>query len=252
MSKQIFENKIVSIIGSSGEIEENDYSEIISKSDFVVRINTRILDNKLYLPPQVVKNTTNRMDVCCHSGQMLGEKISAGHKTYITNTECCCFTEKNFNIYYQNNIKIFMFPSHRFNRIKHDFSHYEKDLDIKLIKMEKEKSYDGSCLTTGINCINEICMSDPKQIYIFGFDCYKGKKVNYTNYVEIGVPKGQDIKLYETKQNQNYGSHNHNKELKFLYGICVKNNIIIQKHLLNIFKQNNFDVSKLNVYKSNS
>lgn len=248
MSEQIFKDKIVSIIGSAGEIEDNDYSEIIKKSDLVIRVNTRILNNKIYLPEKVIKNTTNRINVCVHTGLIGGECVCGKNDSRISYTDNVCFTENNFKIYYVNNIKTFMFPPHRINIIKQHFSSYVKDLDIELIGM-KQSSYKGGCLTTGLNCINEICESKPKEIYIFGFDCYKGEKINYTNHVEIGVPENMDINLYKTGQNQNYGSHNHDKEFGFLYNLCVKNNIIIQKHLFNLFQKNKFDVSKLNLYK---
>ena len=72
--RDIFQGKHVGIIGSSGELDSNDYSDLLKDVDVIVRINLRIKDNKLYLPENVIKNTHTRTDIIYHCGIKQGEK----------------------------------------------------------------------------------------------------------------------------------------------------------------------------------
>jgi hypothetical protein len=235
------QNKTVAIIGSAGELDSNNYSNIINNIDIIVRINVKTNSiDKIILTDNIIKNTTSRTDIIYHNGVIENEKWQ-GYSKQVTSNSNAIISEQNICIYNKNNIKYLVIVPFRFIQCNNIFKKIKSPLNLKLYEFHNNRLNSKVCLTTGLYAIYDILQYSPKKLYIFGFDCYKGLKKNYDNYVIQGINNNEDPQQYYMPQNNNsnFGSHNFDIELNELYNIYINNlnKLIITEHLTNIFKK---------------
>ena len=227
--EDLFENKVVAIIGSSGELDCNDYSDLIKDADVHVRINCKLTkDDTFYLP---TKNTGQRTDVIYSHGCIIGQKYP-GRKRTIKTDEFNGISEKYLQICESSGVKAIVIPNEtRYANCKR----FETDkVKIYVVEIAQPKN---NLYTSGINAIIHILSCKPKKLYIIGIDCHQSKNNTswYGQYLEISKLDGK-----QGIRNNRYGSHDLRQELCDLCTICNENkHIVITEHLKETFKYNN-------------
>ena len=249
----LFKNKTVAIIGSSGELEVNDYSKLINSVDIVVRVNVKTFNNNIFLPPKIKKNTTTRIDVLYHHGAQLGNQFKGDGNNKCVINKTSCISNENLAIFKKAGVKAVVLPNFNYKKC------LKKKLGIQGLKIypypnlklknDIRISKGDAYPTTGISSIYDILQYSPSKLYIYGFDCYMAPdtKLWFSDYSKIG-----NINMTKTENNV-MGSHNTMCELQRLYNICkiYKDKVIITEHLSKTFIYNNLEQTN-NLEQSNN
>ena len=174
----LISNKTIAIIGSAGELDVNDYSKIIKDVDIVVRVNVKTKDDTIFLSDKIKKHTTSRTDIIYHSGLVKNEKWQGLTKQVISNDNAI-MSKQNLKTFNENGIKCVIIIPHRYNKCEKLFKEYVKNISLNILELHKNRLSNRPCKTTGLQAIYDILQYNPSKLYIFGFDCYKGKKKYY-------------------------------------------------------------------------
>ena len=157
----IYNGKTIALIGSSKELELNDYSDVFSTVDFdiVARVNCVLNKNldSLDIPDNVINHTTHRTDIMYHAGSQTNEDYS--------------FFSEYINVCKKNNIKHIIITEHsRYKGICKKFQQSGKMI-LKLHNRLKNHT-NGTWHTAGVKAILDILKFNPKKLYIFGMDLH--------------------------------------------------------------------------------
>ncbi len=198
------------VIGPSDD--SNDYTNFIRDSDIIVRVNTKVVDGRIWLPLESVALTINATDVVCHHSAPATEKglydANWRPETAISTTALTAFEAAGVKYVictepYRCNAARAMVPQNA--RLKFT------DLDRRSLAYLRKKN---GIFSSGFKCVLTLLNSPARVVVVIGMDFHEGgKRLNYARgYDELSVPPG--IRFDSVTLEQQSGVHDFSEEFK--------------------------------------
>mmetsp|Transcript_9030 Transcript_9030/g.15512 ORF Transcript_9030/g.15512 Transcript_9030/m.15512 type:complete len:333 (+) Transcript_9030:93-1091(+) len=215
-SGSLYRQRRVVLIGPSKQIETHDFSKYISDDDIIVRINLKVTDGSVFLPPIVAAHTTNRTDVVCHHSSASTDRIWKCPKCFNSNVRKEDALESYTVLAYEKHgiTQIICAEPFRCRRV-----HQMETDHLKISGMMPSTIAwsRGNKFSTGLKCIKEMLAHEIRELVIVGLDFHSGgTNLSYfSGYNELALPEGLDASRV-TVEEQSNGHHNFTRELRKL------------------------------------
>mmetsp|Transcript_14092 Transcript_14092/g.26981 ORF Transcript_14092/g.26981 Transcript_14092/m.26981 type:complete len:289 (+) Transcript_14092:299-1165(+) len=230
----IYRDKRMVLVGPSKQVTQSNFSSYITEDDLIVRLNLKVVDGSVWIPPKVASFTSPRTHVVCHHSAPHTEK---GLFNEAVRKEDAMH-DYTLQAYHRHGVKemVCAEPARCDRVIKLRTKGVKVSrLQPDTIRFSKKRQY-----STGLKCIRDMLCRPILELVIIGCDWHMGGKVlSYQEgYNELAAPKGKDMSKI-TVAEQEGGWHNFTNELRVFENLLkTEPRLTITQHLKDLLESN--------------
>mmetsp|Transcript_35656 Transcript_35656/g.77824 ORF Transcript_35656/g.77824 Transcript_35656/m.77824 type:complete len:303 (+) Transcript_35656:116-1024(+) len=226
---EMWEGRRVVIVGPSLEVQEKDFSQVITPRDIIVRPNLKVVDGQVWIPEVVAKHTTNRTDVVCHHGAH--PNTLGWFKKKLRPEDA--FSKHTTAGYAYSGVKEVIIAEGQ--RCAQAIKLSRPGLPVQCLQpktlkwcrsIQKPVHY-AAAYSTAFRCLKDILARPISGLLLVGMDFHKGgTQLSYfQGYNELAVPNGMDQSKITVKM-QSGGWHNFTREFEVFRDMVKTDNRI--------------------------